>query len=133
MWRLIIVVVVVLAIVISNPAQACSVCEEGYHDYFGVVIEPEHPPEEPGMLEELVRIYPDTVVVEETKIVIAVCVIELRPRLAELGEPIPLDHLGERQILLDDGMTFLSLSELIQLVDEELCQLRDLIPVFELV
>jgi hypothetical protein len=88
-----------------------------------VIFEPAAPL--PGTLEMFDRIERRTIQFEDGKGEREVCVIILQNRPLERGEGVFLDENGRSKILYDDGMTFLSESDLFWLVDPNTCLLLD--------
>lgn len=80
-----------------------------------VLFVPELPKE--GVIEKLKEIRLDRQYIEDIGQA-DVCLIILEEIPMEPGEPVPLDEAGEQQILLGDGMTYVTAEELLHMVTE---------------
>lgn len=109
----------------ANPADGqedlCSYCSS-FDEDIRVVVQPEDTPDQTRYLERVESITPSTTTLEETGDEIQICILRLEAVELERGESIPLDQTGYGMILLDDGLSFLPLSEIIAMINERTCE-----------
>lgn len=102
----------------DNPCSYCSTFNEDIR----VTIVPEETPDQNLFLERVSSITPGTSTLEETGEEVHICILQLEPVELEIDEVIPVDQTGYGMILLDDGLTFLPLSEIIAMINERTCE-----------